>query len=177
MKLFSFLYVLSGVAVLACVYVGVLHILEPEGGWEPKVAERQAVGELLVSDADPDSFSALRQAIHAAHRVEAGQVIPHVTPEVAPDSVTAGPFIVDGDSFYVRLSTQNWTEADEVKPAPKGRCPECRKLGLRSTVTRGASMSDLAYRPVWWDEDGKMHGGNAVSTSYSCSQGHEWSEP
>ena len=57
------------------------------------------------------------------------------------------------------------------------KCPECVELGLRSTVTVGVGMTTLMNTHQFYDEDGKyhFHDPNHSSTSYTCSQGHEWS--
>jgi hypothetical protein len=61
-----------------------------------------------------------------------------------------------------------------------GKCATCNQLGLRSRVTPGGSTSTCAYySPGWYDEDGKWVNNpchNAVTTSYSCSNGHGWTE-
>lgn len=57
-------------------------------------------------------------------------------------------------------------------------CPECQKQGLRSRVTPGPIVTTLMYCPPFYDEDGKYHShdANSSSTSYSCSNGHCWTE-
>ena len=57
-------------------------------------------------------------------------------------------------------------------------CPECKEQGLRSCVTPGAGTSTLMYCPGYYDEDGRYHSHdlNTSSTSYSCSNGHRWTE-
>lgn len=57
-------------------------------------------------------------------------------------------------------------------------CAECREEGERSTVSLGeTTTTDVAYSP-FWDEDGvrHVHDPNEITTSYLCSNGHEWSE-
>ena len=57
-------------------------------------------------------------------------------------------------------------------------CQECEKAGKASRVYPGVSMTtDMYFRP-YYDEDGRLHDhdGNTSTTSYSCSNGHEWSK-
>lgn len=58
------------------------------------------------------------------------------------------------------------------------KCPECIKVDKKSCVTEGVSSSTLMYFPRYYDEDGKLHShdNNTHTTSYSCSNGHSWSE-
>lgn len=57
-------------------------------------------------------------------------------------------------------------------------CPECRIEGLRSTVNSGMSMTTGMGYTSFWDEDGvhHVHDPNTTTTSYLCSNGHEWGE-
>lgn len=58
------------------------------------------------------------------------------------------------------------------------KCPECVKLGKRSTVTPGMSMTTcMGWSPGYYDEDGKWiesEDPNIHTTEYSCSNGHRW---
>ena len=57
-------------------------------------------------------------------------------------------------------------------------CSECKKLGLKSQVFLGGSTVTLMYCQPFYDEDGNYHhhDSNTTTTSYSCSQGHKWTE-
>jgi hypothetical protein len=56
------------------------------------------------------------------------------------------------------------------------KCKECEKEGKKSFVMPGLTMSTSAYYQPYYDEDGKYHNhdGNAVTTSYYCSNDHHW---
>jgi len=59
------------------------------------------------------------------------------------------------------------------------KCIQCVKDGKKSLVYIGASTTTLAYFPDWYDEDGnyvKNQGHNTITTQYSCTNGHNWSE-
>jgi len=69
----------------------------------------------------------------------------------------------------------------EPKPPepPKGRCPECNKLGWKSTVEMQMLLMTPAvyYGPPRWNEDGNfINPSPHRGTSYKCSKGHEWTE-
>jgi hypothetical protein len=59
-----------------------------------------------------------------------------------------------------------------------GRCPECKKLGLKSTVTEGWSTITCMAPASWYDENGVYHydDPNITTKEYSCSRGHGWVE-
>ena len=58
------------------------------------------------------------------------------------------------------------------------KCPECEKLGLKSKIFVGASSSTLLAAMPYYDEEGNYHYNdlNTTSTSYTCSNGHSWTE-
>lgn len=58
------------------------------------------------------------------------------------------------------------------------KCPECIAEGKKSMVYPGISVKSAVYYPSFYDTDGKMHthDGNTVTTNYTCSEGHEWTE-
>ncbi|KKM73649.1 hypothetical protein LCGC14_1408380 [marine sediment metagenome] len=59
------------------------------------------------------------------------------------------------------------------------KCPECEKAGLKSTIyDPGGYFITAMCVQSFWDEDGKrhVHDGNWRTKSYSCSNGHRWSE-
>lgn len=58
------------------------------------------------------------------------------------------------------------------------KCPECKKAKLKSRVYPGIGSATLMYCRPFYDEDGKyhFHDLNTTTTSYSCSQGHDWVE-
>lgn len=57
-------------------------------------------------------------------------------------------------------------------------CPKCREQGLKSIVEPGMRTTTLMVIHEWYDEEGDYHveDPNTTSTSYSCSNGHQWSE-
>ena len=57
-------------------------------------------------------------------------------------------------------------------------CPECKKEGKKSQVYPGMSTVTAMYFQPYYDEEGRYHhhDGNHQSTSYSCSNGHDWME-
>ena len=62
-----------------------------------------------------------------------------------------------------------------------GICPECRELGLKSTVTGGGwGTTTLMYcGGGHWDEGGNFHPPEPCNTTtryYECSNGHSWAE-
>ncbi len=60
------------------------------------------------------------------------------------------------------------------------KCPECIKEGKRSEVTEGFTSSFSQHQPnIWNEEDNliiKEHTKIVTSTTYYCSNNHEWSE-
>lgn len=58
------------------------------------------------------------------------------------------------------------------------KCPECKKLGLKSKVYVGASSTTLLAFTPYYDEEGNYHHNdpNVITTSYTCSNGHSWWE-
>lgn len=58
------------------------------------------------------------------------------------------------------------------------KCPKCVKAGKKSIVYEGGTVSTLMYSPPFYDEDGEYHAhdNNSHTTSYSCSNGHQWTE-
>lgn len=58
------------------------------------------------------------------------------------------------------------------------KCPTCVAEGKQSRVYVGGGASTSMYCPPFYDEDGKWHDHdmNLVSQSYSCSNGHKWTE-
>ena len=61
-----------------------------------------------------------------------------------------------------------------------GICPECKELGLKSTVTQLYGTTTLLNcGNGYWDEDGNYHAPEPCNTTtihYECSQGHSWTE-
>jgi hypothetical protein len=57
-------------------------------------------------------------------------------------------------------------------------CQECKTEGKKSRVYEGPSSTTCMYSPPFYDEDGKHHDHdpNTSTTSFSCSNGHKWSE-
>jgi hypothetical protein len=62
--------------------------------------------------------------------------------------------------------------------ALKKFCPECQKEGQRSKVYIGATSVTLMAVHRYYDEDGDLHvdDPNKMTTTYSCSNGHQWRE-
>ncbi len=60
--------------------------------------------------------------------------------------------------------------------AEKMKCPECLKEGKRSRVYVGESSTTAMRTFSYYDEDGEFHHDdpNITTTSYSCSEGHNW---
>ena len=58
------------------------------------------------------------------------------------------------------------------------KCPECQKQGLKSKVYVGSSTTTLLAFQPYYDEEGNYHydDPNTIYTSYSCSNGHSWTE-
>lgn len=61
-------------------------------------------------------------------------------------------------------------------PGFDGLCPQCKKEGLKSTVTVGGCMSTLMATHAWYDENGKYHFDNPNTTTCTawCSNGHSF---
>lgn len=57
-------------------------------------------------------------------------------------------------------------------------CPWCELSGQTSTVFEGMSCCTAAYTPPYFDATGRRHNhdGNATTTSYNCSRGHQFTE-
>lgn len=55
-------------------------------------------------------------------------------------------------------------------------CPICVKESNKSTVFIGLSMTTLMCTQEYYDEDGKyhFHNPNTITTEYSCSNGHKF---
>lgn len=58
------------------------------------------------------------------------------------------------------------------------RCHECQKAGQKSRVFPGMSTTTSMYSPPYYDEEGVYHSHdpNTLVTSYSCSNGHTWTD-
>ncbi len=56
------------------------------------------------------------------------------------------------------------------------KCPECIKNGEKSCVYIGMRTSTTMSTSCYYDEDGKLaiNDPNITTTSYSCSNGHNW---
>jgi hypothetical protein len=57
-------------------------------------------------------------------------------------------------------------------------CKTCREEGTVSEVYPGVSETTLMHFSPWYDEKGvyHSHNGNTVTTSYKCSNGHQWTD-
>ena len=57
-----------------------------------------------------------------------------------------------------------------------GRCPICKKEGLRSGVFLLGCMRTLMATNLYYDEDGKLNfdDPNITTCRYRCSRGHEF---
>lgn len=57
-------------------------------------------------------------------------------------------------------------------------CPSCLSEGKKSLVYPGMASTTLMYCAPFYDEDGKYHhhDANTTTSSYRCSNGHEWAE-
>ena len=57
-------------------------------------------------------------------------------------------------------------------------CKECKAEGNKSQVYPGHGSTTAMWVQPFYDEDGKYHhhDGNTTTYSYSCSNGHEWTE-
>ncbi len=55
-------------------------------------------------------------------------------------------------------------------------CQECKAAGLKSRVTPHGGASTLMYCEPFYDEEGKYHHHdlNVLTSSFSCSNGHQW---
>jgi hypothetical protein len=58
------------------------------------------------------------------------------------------------------------------------KCPECIKENKKSCVSAHGGSTTLLYCEPWYDEEGKYHhhDWNTITSSYSCSNGHKWTE-
>lgn len=58
------------------------------------------------------------------------------------------------------------------------KCPTCVASGERSTVTPGYSVVTAMFANSFYDEDGQYHrhDPNSRTTSFGCSNGHEWAD-
>ena len=58
------------------------------------------------------------------------------------------------------------------------KCPECVKESKRSRVNIGTSSTTCMGVQWYYDEEGRYHyhDPNTITTSYSCSEGHRWTE-
>ncbi len=58
------------------------------------------------------------------------------------------------------------------------KCPTCERDGIRSIVHVGGTTSTLMTIQEFYDEEGRhhRHDYNNRTTSYRCSNGHEWTE-
>lgn len=58
------------------------------------------------------------------------------------------------------------------------KCPQCIKENKKSIVTEGSSIYNAVYYPNMYDEDGILipKVSNKITTNYSCSNGHTWSQ-
>ena len=58
------------------------------------------------------------------------------------------------------------------------KCKECVANGQKSKVYPGYSTTTCAGVQTFYDEDGKfhIHDPNVTTTTYTCSNGHEWVE-
>jgi len=56
------------------------------------------------------------------------------------------------------------------------KCPQCIESGLRSTISIGGSFTTSMASASYYDEGGNYHHHdlNMTSTTYRCSNGHEW---
>ena len=57
-------------------------------------------------------------------------------------------------------------------------CSECKEQGLKSKVYPGTSSATLMWCPPFYDEEGNFHNhdANTITSEYSCSNGHSWTE-
>ena len=58
------------------------------------------------------------------------------------------------------------------------KCPECVKLGQKSSISIGLQATTLMGWSEGYDEDGNYyrHDPNITSIEYQCSKGHRWTE-
>jgi hypothetical protein len=58
------------------------------------------------------------------------------------------------------------------------KCKQCQEANLRSKVYIGGQTTTCIGFSYYYDEDGKLHDHdpNTITTSYSCSNGHNWVE-
>lgn len=55
-------------------------------------------------------------------------------------------------------------------------CPHCEKAGVRSQTFLQNAVETVAYCPIFWDEDGKLHhhNSNVTTAVYRCSRMHRF---
>ena len=136
-------------------------------GWKLEIGTEQNQADIIFSICDSDFFEPVFLVNGKSEVYWRGRLI-----------MAELEFTPLGKEIDKLVIASRAAPIDTSQSGPKGRCPECRKLGLRSTVTMGMGMVDAVYRPIWWDEDGRIQsgGGSSYVTSYSCSQGHYWAE-
>jgi hypothetical protein len=56
-------------------------------------------------------------------------------------------------------------------------CEQCKTECKTSKVCPGVGATTLVYNPPFYDEHGKYHhhDSNVTTSTYTCSNGHEWS--
>lgn len=56
------------------------------------------------------------------------------------------------------------------------KCPECEKLGIKSTVRHNGGLTTLVSYFPYYDEDGEYHDHdpNRNTFFFECSEGHEF---
>lgn len=83
------------------------------------------------------------------------------------------------DLMPMPRNASNTVFINEIKTEKK-LCPICQKEGKKSTVRQTGAYSTLEYCGTgFYDEDGEFHtprNCNQTIVSYSCSNGHTWSE-
>lgn len=57
-------------------------------------------------------------------------------------------------------------------------CQKCKEQGLKSHVYGGIGSITCVHYTPFYDEDGQYHShdGNTRTSSFRCSNGHEWTE-
>jgi hypothetical protein len=61
---------------------------------------------------------------------------------------------------------------------PKKFCPKCKEEGAKSSVYPKGESRTLMSTSGYWDPEGDyhFHDPNTITSSYSCSGGHSWTE-
>ena len=112
--------------------------------------------------------------------------------EIIGDSVMMDGRLVVQDSSFVAALAKVFSNRTDPKPQPTARleasevpddslwdgiCPECKKLGQKSTVYQGVAYSTLLASTAHYDESGKYHYNdpNTTTICYECSKGHGFS--